>query len=334
MAKSFQQKLKILYLMRIFMQNTDENHPMTVKDLIAAIAEYGISVERKTIYDDIETLKVFGLDIVNRRERPAGFYLASRDFEIAELKLLVDAVQSSKFITCRKSKQLIEKLENLMSKYEANKLRQQVLVEPRIKAGNERIYYNIDDVYRAISKNYQVTFQYYEWNVSKEKQLRKNGERYQVSPWGLIWKDDNYYMIGLDEKTGIMKHYRLDKMLNISIENKPRNGKEIFSREDIAQIASSTFGMFGGKEQFVKLAFPNHLAGVIIDRFGQNVMMRPSEKETHFLVNVSVVVSNQFYGWLAGLGPGVSVKSPDSVRTGYREFLQMALEGQLDDGKV
>lgn len=183
MPKSFQQKLKILYLMRVFAEKTDEAHPMSVKDLIAYLENFGIHAERKTIYDDIETLRVFGMDIMNRRERPSGFYLASREFEVAELKLLVDAVQSSRFLTTGKSRQLIQKLESLTSIYQAKDLQRQVIVQNRVKNTNENIYYNIDEIHRAISQNRQISFQYTEWTVSKERQLKKGGARYQISPW-------------------------------------------------------------------------------------------------------------------------------------------------------
>lgn len=218
MAKSFGQKMKILYLMRFFLQRTDEKHPAAVKEMIAYLDGYGISVERKTIYDDIETLRLFGMDIVNRREKPSGYYLAGREFEVAELKLLVDAVQSSRFITARKTTRLIKKLEGLVSIHDAKKLQRQVCVENRVKTTNESIYYNIDKIHEAISDNHQISFQYYEWTVSKEMRLRMDGDRYHVSPWEMVWKDENYYLVALDEKSGIVKHYRVDKMLKINVE--------------------------------------------------------------------------------------------------------------------
>lgn len=325
MAKSFQQKLKILYLMRIFWEQTDEEHPISVKDIMSYLEEFGILVERKTVYDDIETLKVFGMDIVNRRTKPSGFYLASRDFEIAELRLLIDAVQSSRFITPKKSAQLIRKLEKLTDIHQAKQLQRQVVAEKRVKTGNESIYYNIDEIHKALSRERQISFQYYEWTVSKEMRLRKNGERYCVSPWALIWKDENYYLIGLDEKSGIVKHYRVDKMLKISVEQESRNGQEIFQDYDAAQLASRTFGMFGGREEILRLEFENRFIGVVLDHFGQDVLIQRKDEE-HFITRVKVIVSNQFFGWLAGLGGGVTILYPESVQTEYREFLETALK--------
>lgn len=325
MARSFGQKMKILYLMRIFAERTDEKHPVTVKELINYMEEFGISVERKTIYDDIETLRIFGMDIVNRREKPSGFYLASRNFELAELKILVDAVQSSRFITSRKSSQLIRKLESLVSIYDAKKLQRQVCMENRVKTANESIYYNIDKMHEAISDNHQISFQYCEWTVSKEMRLRMDGERYRVSPWELVWKDENYYLIALDERSGIVKHYRADKMLKINVEKEQRNGGEIFRKFDTAQFASRTFGMFGGKEETLRLEFENRFVGVVIDRFGTDVMIHKKD-EAHFTTLVRVNVSSQFFGWLAGLGTGAEIISPEHVRNGYRTFLKNALE--------
>ena len=325
MAKSSRQKLKILYLMKAFLERTDEKHTMTIRDLITYLDSFGVSAERKAIYDDIECLRIFGMDIVSRREKPSGFYLASREFELAELKILVDAVQSSRFITSRKSLQLIHKLENLTSIYDAQKLQRQVFVENRLKTVNENVYYSVDMIHDAISDNHQISFQYYEWTVSREMRLRRNGERYHVSPWELIWKDENYYLVGLDEKSGIVKHYRVDKMLRLDVEKKSRNGSEIFQNFDASAFAARTFGMFGGREEMLRMDFDNSLVGVVIDRFGQDIMLHRKDAE-HFTVFVRVNVSSQFFGWLAGLGTGAEVITPEKVREEYREFLQNALE--------
>ncbi|MDO4519804.1 MAG: WYL domain-containing transcriptional regulator [Eubacteriales bacterium] len=324
MARSSQQKLKILYMLRLFMEKTDEQHPITVAEIMEYLSGYGIMVERKTVYDDIETLRLFGLDIINRRAKPSGFYLGSREFELAELKLLVDAVQSSKFITGKKSTQLIHKIESLTSKYEARQLHRQVFVEHRVKSMNESVYYNIDEIHQAIDGNTQISFQYYEWTILKEMRLRKNGERYRISPWGLIWKDENYYLVGLDEKSKIVKHYRVDKMLKIRQEPEKRNGQEIFEGYDAALFATRTFGMFGGKEEVVTLSFKNHLVGVVIDRFGQEVMIRRQDPE-HFCVSVKVNISTQFFAWLCGLGDEVTIEKPMSIRNEYQEYLTKIL---------
>ena len=324
MPRVFNQKIKILYLMRVFLEQTDEEHPMSVKELITYLNNLGISAERKTVYDDIETLRNFGMDILNRREKPAGFYLASREFELPELKLLVDAVQSSRFITSRKSRQLIGKLESLASVYEARQLRRQVFVENRIRTMNESVYYSIDEIQRALNEDRQISFQYREWTVEKELRLKKNGERYLVSPWGLVWQNENYYLVAYDEKCEKVKHYRVDKILQIQIENQPRDGKEIFKNYDTGELTSRTFGMFGGREETICLEAHNRLVGVVLDRFGRDIMIHRKDSE-HFKTLIRVNVSGQFFGWIASLGPDAVIASPEEVREEYREFLEKSL---------
>lgn len=310
--------------MRVFLEQTDEEHPMSVKELITYLNNLGISAERKTVYDDIETLRNFGMDILNRREKPAGFYLASREFELPELKLLVDAVQSSRFITSRKSRQLIGKLESLASVYEARQLRRQVFVENRIRTMNESVYYSIDEIQRALNEDRQISFQYCEWTVEKELRLKKNGERYLVSPWGLVWQNENYYLVAYDEKCEKVKHYRVDKILQIQIENQPRDGKEIFKNYDTGELTSRTFGMFGGREETICLEAHNRLVGVVLDRFGRDIMIHRKDSE-HFKTLIRVNVSGQFFGWIASLGPDAVIASPEEVREEYREFLEKSL---------
>ena len=238
--------------------------------------------------------------------------MVNRPFELPELKLLVDAIQSSEFITERKTNALIKKLEQLVSKYEAVKLQRQVYVTGRIKTMNESIYYTVDAIHNAISENRKIKFQYYQWNVKKEMELRHNGAWYHVSPWGLSWYNENYYLVGYDSDAGQIKHYRVDKMLHIQMSEEKREGKEHFKKLDMADYAKKSFGMFGGKEQEVKLLVTNDLAGVIIDRFGKDVMMIP-EDEDHFTVNVDVYVSKQFLGWIFSLGEGVRILGPTEV---------------------
>ena len=325
MAKHSNQKLKILYLMKIMEQNTDDKHGLTMGEIITALRGYGIDSERKSLYDDFDVLRTFGMDIQQRRGKEVRYHLASRDFELPELKLLVDSVQSSKFITHKKSRTLIRKIENLLSRYEAKELQRQVFVANRIKAMNESIYYVVDDIHKAISEDRQISFQYYEWNVKKQKQLRKNGQVYKVSPWVLTWDDENYYMIGYDTEAQLIKHYRVDKMLHIRMSDESREGKEHFKKLDMADYAKKSFGMFRGKETSVKMLVNNSLAGVIIDRFGKDVMMIP-EDEDHFRVNVDVHVSKQFLGWVFSLGEAVKIIGPDEVVEQMRGEVRRLME--------
>lgn len=321
MAKSSNQKVKLLYLMELFHEETDEDHPLSRRELEQKLADIGIHAERKSLYHDIETLKHFGMDIAYRKEHPEGYYLAQREFELPELKLLVDAVQSSRFITQKKSDALIKKIEKLTSRHEARKLQRQVVVADRIKAMNESIYYNVDKLHAAIAENRQIIFRYFEWTVSKEMRMKKGGENYQVSPWALTWDNENYYLIGYDMDAGMIKHFRVDKMLHINLLEQERAGKEEFGRFDLARYTKQTFGMFGGDEQTVRMRFHNKYVGVVIDRFGRNVSLRP-DGEDHFIARAEVAVSEQFYGWITGLGRDAQLLSPESVVEEYRELLK------------
>lgn len=307
--------------MEDLLKRTDEKHSLSTKDLIVNLEARGITAERKSIYDDIECLKLFGMDIELRKEAPKGYYLASRQFELPELKLLVDSVQSSKFLTERKSRELIKKLESLTSSYEATYLQRQVIVSNRIKTMNESIYYNVDKIHEAISGDRAISFQYSEWGVNKELKDKKNGQKYEISPFALNFNDDNYYLVGYDHETKIVKHYRVDKMKSIDILKKPRENKELFKDFDNGIFAKKTFGMYGGEEKELELLCDNKLAGVIIDRFGKDVYMRPVDDKV-FKVLVKVNISNQFYGWLCGIGSGVKIISPKEVVDGYKKHLQ------------
>ena len=319
------QKKKILCILQILRERTDENHLMSAADISKALEEYGISAERKSIYSDVEALIDFGIDIVQKKGSTPGYYIASREFEIAELKLLVDASQASKFITKKKTEELIKKLEGLTSKYEAHQLQRDVYIYNRTKAQNETIFYNVDYIHDAIFSNVQVRFQYSEWTVKKELMLKKNGAFYVVSPWALTWADENYYLIAYDEKADMIKHYRVDKMQKMELLETPRLGRERFQEFDLAAFAKKTFGMYGGEDASVTLVGKNGLAGVVIDRFGQDVWMVPAD-EDHFRAHVTVALSPQFFGWLAGLGPDIQIAGPESVRSEYREYLNRLLQ--------
>lgn len=321
MAKACNQKAKILYLMKLFLEETDEEHPLSRKELEEHLGDYGIHAERKSLYNDIETLKTFGLDILYRKQQPEGYYIASRTFEIAELKLLVDAIQSSRFITEKKSSALIQKVERLSSKYEAKQLQRQVVVARRIKAMNESIFYNVDKLHLAIGSNQQILFQYFEWTVKKEIQLKKKGTPYQVSPWALTWDAENYYLIGYDMEAGKLKHFRVDKMLDIVLLEEPRGGKNEFERFDLARYTKKMFGMFGGEEQTVRIRFKNRLIGVVLDRFGKEAEIRPDGEE-HFILRTEISVSEPFFGWVTGLGRDVEILSPQDVVEEYQSLLQ------------
>lgn len=322
MPKSPNQKLKLLYLMQILLQRTDENHPMTVAEMISALAANDISAERKSIYDDLEALRLFGLDVVQGKGKNTVYYIGSRDFELPELKLLVDSVQSSKFITEKKTFSLIKKIENLASAYDAQLLQRQVYVRGRVKSMNESVYYNVDEISNAINADRVIRFQYFEYTVTKERRFRKDGALYEVSPFALMWDDENYYLLAWDDSAQMLKHYRVDKMTGISMTDSKRKGKDAFEKIDMSSYSGHVFGMFTGTEQSVKLKFASHLVGAVIDRFGKDVMIFPQGND-HFTVSIPVAVSPQFFAWVFGFGDEVEILSPASVREEMKKRLQL-----------
>lgn len=324
MAKNSNQKLKLLYIMKALVEKSDENHRISVKQLIDELSLYGIKAERKSIYDDIESLRLWGMDILYSKEKPAGYFLAEREFQLPELKLLVDAVQASKFITAKKSNELIKKLESFVSIYEAKQLHRQVYVTNRIKTMNESIYYNVDKINEGIMANVKIKYRYFEWDIDKRMHPKRNGQAYIISPWALTWDDENYYMIGFDNKAGIIKHYRVDKMKSIELTKASRDGKDAMEDFDIAGFAKKTFGMFGGKNEAVTLRCENRLVGTIIDRFGDDVILCKEDDE-HFSVTQEVTVSSQFFGWIMGLGSGVKITAPADVAGEFTQKLREVL---------
>ena len=313
MPRGTNQKFKLYRLAQIMLEKTDEEHYITMPEIMTELARYEITADRKSIYTDLKDLEILGIEV---QGEPVGnryhYHVVSRSFELPELELLVDAIQSSKFITEKKSNELIKKLETLLSKYDASKLQRQVFVSGRIKTMNESIYYTVDAIHNAISENKKIKFQYYQWNERKEMELRHGGAYYHISPWGLSWDDENYYLVGYDSDAQIIKHYRVDKMLHIKMTEEPREGKEHFKKLDMADYTKKSFGMYGGKEQTVKLLVENGLAGVMIDRFGKDIMMIPVDDD-HFTVNVDVRVSGPFFGWIISLGEGVKIVGPGEV---------------------
>ena len=317
MAKYPRQKLKLFYLRDFLLRSSDEEHLVTIKDMIAHLASHDISAERKSLYSDLSLLQDYGMDIVRT---PKGYYVGSRVFELPELKLLVDSVQSSKFITHKKTGTLIHKLESLASVHEAKQLNRQVFVMNRIKSMNESIYYNVDAIHNGIAQQRQIQFHYFEYNLKKEPVFRKQGAWYQVSPYALTWDDENYYMVAYDAAAEQIKHYRVDKMTDITMTDQPQAGAEAFAALDMGVYAKKVFGMFSGQERPVKLRVANHLVGAMLDRFGKEISIVP-DGDDHFTLLVNVIISPQFFGWVAGFGTGVVVAGPPEVRAEMKKTL-------------
>lgn len=321
MARSDNQKRKLMLLARLLEQQTDEAHPMSAQQLIAALAEHGVKAERKSIYSDIAALQDLGMDICLQNGKNGGYYLASREFELPELKLLVDAVQASKFLSERKTVQLIRKLETLASRWDAGRLRRQVVVSGRVKTMNESVFYTVDQIHEAIAANRQIQFRYFEWGVDKQKHFRDR--RYVASPYALCWENENYYLVAYSERHGIT-HYRVDKMAQLQMLDTPRIVNDETRALDVSKYGKNVFGMFGGEQMQVKMRFENPLAGVVLDRFGHDVMLIP-DGDSHFTLTMDIAVSPVFFGWLAGFGGAAKIIFPQSAVEAYLELCKQSI---------
>ena len=322
-------KLKMLYLVKIFSQETDDTHALSLQQIIDRLDAYDISADRKTLYQDFDELRHFGFDIISEQVgRNTYYHLGARDFELAELKLLVDSVQAAKFITNRKSRELIRKLEGLVSQYQARQLHRQVYIAGRVKTMNESIYYNIDKLHEAINTGRQIRFQYCQWTVGKEMELRHDGAIYQVSPWALTLDNANYYLVAYDAEEDLIKHYRVDKMLKIRIIGEHRQGRTRFDATDMARYTKSLFGMYGGEETEVTIQGDNSMVGVLFDRFGKDIPLYAID-DAHFEARVRVAVSQQFFGWVMALDDGIRVTGPEPVLDQMRACIQRLNEHYL-----
>ncbi len=329
MAKQENQKQKLVRLLEIFITRTDEENGLTMTQIIEALSLYGISAERKSLYDDFQNLEALGFPVIRLAGNPPAYTLGERIFELPELKLLVDAVQSSKFITAEKSKELIDKLKLFAGGASAAELDRQVVVEDRVKTENGTTLYIVDSIHRAINQGRQISFQYFDYDIKKQKKLRHDGMRYQVSPKALMWSDDNYYLVAYDEVEGIIKNFRVDKMVKV----KPLDDLRSIAADryglNPADYSRKIFAMFGGKEELVTLEVKERLSGVIIDRFG----MQNSFFETPFgfRTSVNVMVSPTFFSWVMSFGSDIRILKPDYVRD---EFLDMLKKiGEVYDGE-
>ena len=327
MSRGTNQKFKFTYLMKIMLAKTDDEHALTMSQIMDELEKYDVTAERKSIYADFQDMTdKFGIEIIKEQiGRETYYHVGSREFELAEVKLLIDAIQSSKFITQTKSRELINKIKSNVSEHQAKQLQRQVYINDRVKAMNESVYYNVDDIHTAIYLNKKIRFKYYKWNVDKKLVPRHNGDWFVVSPWALTWDDENYYLVAFDDLDHRVKHYRVDKMMRISIEDEKRDGKEEFKNFDMAEYSKATFGMYQGTKTNVKIEFANYMCGVFIDRFGKDISIRKVDEE-HSEINVSVNVSPQFFGWIFSLGKDVRVVGPSEVVKQMKEAARIFLD--------
>ena len=310
-----------LLILRLLMENSDEAHPITMDDILTMLDKEGIPASRKAVYRDIDSLNECGYDIVTLKGARFGYYMASRHFEPAELKLLVDSIQSSRFITTKKTSELIKKIESLTSRHEGADLQRQVYVTGRVKSMNESVYNNVDMISTAINTNSSVTFKYFDYDTSLKKVYHQEGNYYSVSPFALIWDNENYYLLGYDEPAEMMKHFRVDKMEHISVTGQKRVGTEQFRTEDLSGYSVMHFGMYHGELQNVRIRFRNRLAGQVIDRFGKDISMFP-DIYGFFNIDVKVAVSPVFFSWIFSFGTDAEIVGPESVRKEAADYLK------------
>ena len=320
MARTSRQKLKILYLYKILHEKTDENHPMSVQEMIEELRQYDITAERKSIYDDLEALRTYGTDIIQVRGKTTGYYVGRRLFEMPELRVLMDCVQSSKFISPKKTETMLCKLGCLLSEHQTQSLKELVCVRNRVKSRDENAYYSVDKLARAMDRDCKVSFRFYHYYPNKERIYCRNGRFYRVSPFALLCDEDRYYLLAWDSETESFHRYRVDRMSALELVDEPREGHEAFAAVNISDYAKRVFEMFPEEEQMVTLRFDIAMTEVVLDRFGWDVPFY-IENEEQFSITVPVQISPKFFGWLFGLGRGVEVVGPESVREAYRARL-------------
>ena len=316
------QRLKILYLYDILTRLTDESHPISMPELIIELELRGVSAARKALYEDIEALRAYGVDIIATKGHTAGYYVASREFQLPELKLLADAVASSRFLTEKKSRELLSKIGQLTSVHQSKELQRQIFVSDRVKAMNEKIYISTDNIRLAINEKKQISFRYFDYDLQKRKRYRE-GVRV-ASPYGLIWDDNKYYLVAhYDKYNQTATNFRVDRMEEVTVLDEP--AKPLPSDFRLEDYLSSTFSMFSGDAKEVKLRFHNSLVNSVIDRFGKTVPLMP-DGDDHFIVWVNVKIQQPFFGWLFQFGTNASILEPQSVRSQYAQLLKAALE--------
>lgn len=319
MSKSENQKKKILLLIDYFKRNTDENHSVTMEQILDYLSQNGVDAERKSIYDDIAVLRDYGFDIISERKHRNTYYsLIDRDFELSQVKILVDAVNSFKFTSEKNSKEIVSKLGNLVSRYQSSALNRQTLVADRVKSNNKTIFFNIDQIHIAIAENSKISFNYFEWDFTKKKVYKHDKKTYIVSPFRMVLSDGNYYLIAVENK--LVKHFRVDKMENVNLIDQKREGSEYIEEKNVEDYSQGVFGMFGNNFTKVDLLFSNKMANVVIDRFGQGIIMTKVDSE-HFKITQRIAISDQFYGWVFALGDNVKILNPPEIAKEYQDKL-------------
>lgn len=316
-------KERLIELLRFLFRQTDERHPVSTNDIIDHFKSMGEVIDRKTVKQDIDMLTRLGYDIITVRRTHNAYFVGSRLFELAEIKLLIDAVESSKFITTKKSVELAKKLVSLVSVHQAVDLKRHVYIADRVKPQNEQIYYLIDSINTAINEKRQISFLYFEYDANREKVLRNDGKPYLLSPYGLVWNEDNYYAVGYSEKHEKIVTFRVDRMVSVQIADIPAIPAALDF--NLAEYARQVFDMYDGKTETVSLKCANRIMKAILDRFGDNVRTEPIDSET-FRADMEVSVSQTFFGWVFQFGGDIKIIGPQKVVKQYTRLLQEAMK--------
>ncbi len=324
MARNENGKQKLIRLIEILMRYTDEEHGLTMAEIIEKLSAYGIGAERKSIYDDFLVLEELGIPVSKNKAKQTTYYIDPVFFELAELKLLVDAVQSSKFITAKKSREIISRLESFTSIHKSKELARQVYVEDRVKTANSASIYTVDSVHTAINSDLRLKFRYFEYDSEKKKQLRRGGDFYSVSPLALIWSEENYYLVAYEEQSEKIKHFRIDKMLDVALIDEARSKGGICESFNPSNYSRKVFGMYGGREELVTLECREKLAGAMIDRFGAEPTFHKTD--FGFKFSMRIIVSPTFFAWALGFGNDLKILSPKSVREELCDMLAKTAE--------
>ena len=320
-------KLTLIYLQQLFLEKTDKTHYIRMPEILSYLESNGIIVDRRTIYKDLKLLDYAGFEILGVQEKGGyKYHHPARLFDTNELKFLIDSVSSSSLLTETKSKELVKKIKSLGSQYDNNYLNRGILNGSRIRSMNDKVFHNLDVIYSAISQNLKLSFQYMRWTPQKKMEYFRAGKLFDASPYAISLNDNKYYLVAYDSRTEELRHYRIDRMSNIQLIQEQRAGKELFKTFNVVEHTQKTFGMFNGEEHSVAIEFPDSMAGVFIERFGNSASIRPSfDRKGYSVVRAKISVSPQFFGWILGLGDSVKILSPESVVNEFAATLKKSL---------
>ncbi len=329
MARGTKQKLKLLYLLRIMMEQTDETHGLTIDEALSELGRFGVTAQRKSIYRDFEALTEYGFKIKKlRKVHAVSYYLTSRKFDTHEVQFLVEAIRGCRFLSDENAHRLIEKFEGEIGAFAMDLLDRQVKVVNRVKEGGETVLETLGRVHAAIESDRKVLFKYYAWSPDGKLTARYDGKTVTVSPWTVLLSNENYYLLAFSEEDAVLKTYRIDKMEVVDTAPGPRIGAEAYAQIDPEEYLNRAVNMFHGVEETVTLVCDNEISNVVFDLWPEAKQKTRRVDEDHFRVKFNIYVSNQFFAQLCGLGGHVRIKSPNDIRKQYIAFLKENIYNQ------